>query len=98
VRVARLAAEQHGVVSTAQLLERGLPRTAISVRVRNGRLHPIHRGVYAVGHPALTLKARFMAAVLAGGPGAALAYRSAGAEWACMDSDDDLYLIEVTVP
>ena len=98
VRVARLAAEQHGVVSAAQLLERGLPRTAIQVRVRNGRLHPVHRGVYAVGHRALTLKGRFMAAVLAGGAGAALGYRSAGAEWECVEWDDDYYLIEVVIP
>ena len=93
-----LAAQQHGVVSATQLLERGLPRTAIQVRLRNGRLHPIHRGVYAVGHGALTLKARFMAAVLAGGPGAALGYRSAGAEWECMEWIDDLYLVEVVIP
>jgi predicted transcriptional regulator of viral defense system len=98
VLVARLAAEQHGVVSAPQLLERGLSRTAIDVRLRKGRLHPVHHGVYVVGHPALTLKARFMAAVLACGPGAALGYRSAGAEWECMDWDDDRYLIEVTIP
>jgi very-short-patch-repair endonuclease len=93
-----LAADQHGVVSAAQLLQRGLTRKAILVRARNGRLHAVHRGVYAVGHDALTLKGRFMAAVLAGGSGAALGYRSAGAEWECMDWIDDLYLVEVVIP
>ncbi|MGI8920120.1 MAG: hypothetical protein ACR2HD_00370 [Solirubrobacteraceae bacterium] len=47
-------------------------------RVRAGRLHPIHRGVYAVGHSRLTLRGRWMAAVLACGPGAALSHRDAG--------------------
>ena len=39
------AIEQHGVVCAAQLLALGLSRTAIAVRVRNGSLHPVHRGV-----------------------------------------------------
>ena len=37
---------------------------------RNGRLHPIHRGVYAVGHANLPLEGCFLAAVKACGPGA----------------------------
>jgi len=76
-----LAAEQHGVVSTRQLAAAGLTRTAIQVRVANGRLHPIHHGVYAVGHAAISLNGRFMAAVLACGPGAFLSHHSCGALW-----------------
>lgn len=38
-------------------------------------------GVYAVGWPALNQKRRWMAAVLAGGKGAALSHRSAAALW-----------------
>lgn len=38
-------------------------------------------GVYAVGWPALNQKRRWMAAVLAGGDGAALSHRSAAALW-----------------
>lgn len=38
-------------------------------------------GVYAVGWPALNQKRRWMAAVLAGGEGAALSHRSAAALW-----------------
>jgi hypothetical protein len=85
------------MVSAAQLLELGLQRTAIQVRVRNGRLHPVHRGVYAVGHGALTLQGRFMAAVLACGPSAVLGYRSASAHWTFM-AWEDVYLVEVIIP
>ena len=48
---------------------------------RRGPLHPIHRGVYAVGHRAADDRGRWMAAVLASGPGAALSHRSAGELW-----------------
>ena len=44
-----------------------------------GRLHLIHRGVYALGRADLPPRGRWMAAVLACGPGAALSYASAAA-------------------
>jgi very-short-patch-repair endonuclease len=49
--------------------------------VETGRLHPVHRGVYAVGHPLLRREGHWMAAVLAGGPGAVASHRLAGAVW-----------------
>jgi very-short-patch-repair endonuclease len=72
-----LAARQHGVVKRGQLLELGLGPQGIKHRVRKGRLHPVHRGVYAVGRPELTRQGRWMAAVLSCGPGAALSHASA---------------------
>lgn len=74
------------MVSHAQLLAGGLGRGAIELRLRNGRLHPYHRGVYAVGHTRLTPRARLWAAVLAcGGPGASLlGFRGAAAPWDLM--------------
>lgn len=81
VRLAALAARQHGVVSTAQLMALGLGRGAIAFRVRRGRLHRLHRGIFAVGHPRLTKQGRWMAAVLAAGPGAVLSHRDAAALW-----------------
>ena len=48
--IAALAGRQHGVVGRAQLLAAGIGPRAIERRVRSGRLHPLHRGVYAVGH------------------------------------------------
>jgi hypothetical protein len=77
VRVARLAAEQWGVVSLDELRECGLTRQAVRVRAGNGRLHRIHCGVYAVGHVALPLEGRFLAALKACGPGAVLSHFSA---------------------
>jgi hypothetical protein len=79
--VARVAARQHGVVSYAQLETAGLDKSAVARRVRAGRLHRVHRGVYAVGHAALSREATWMAAVLACGCGAAVSHRSAAVLW-----------------
>jgi hypothetical protein len=81
--VAGLAERQEGAVSTAQLYAAGLGRGGIQWRVHRGRLHPFHRGVYAVGHPRLTWRGRLWASVLAcGGPDAAvISHRSAAAVW-----------------
>jgi hypothetical protein len=47
--------------------------------VRAGKLFVVHRGVYAVGHPALSDPGRLRAALMAGGPTAAISHRSAAA-------------------
>ena len=65
--IARVAERQHGVVSIGQLCAAGISEDAVFGRVRAGRLHRIHRGVYAVGHAAPSSGARWMAAVLACG-------------------------------
>ena len=79
--IAALAATQHGVVAFAQLVALGLSRQSIGRRVRAGRLHRVHQGVYAVGHKRLTQRGRWVAAVLAGGDAAVLSHRSAAALW-----------------
>src|SRR5215213_916224 len=76
-RIAELALEQWGPISIDQLRELGLSARAVARRCAKGSLHQIHAGVYAVGHPLLTEKGRWMAAVLAGGPGALLSHRDA---------------------
>jgi very-short-patch-repair endonuclease len=78
VFVALRAAEQEGVIATWQLREIGLSKGAIQVRVRNGHLHRVYIGVYAVGHPAISLNGRLLGAVLACGETAALTHYSAG--------------------
>jgi very-short-patch-repair endonuclease len=80
-RIAWIAKRQHGVVSQAQLVDVGLGRNGISKRVRAGRLHRLHRGVYAVGHRAPSLEREWMAAVLACGGRAVLSHWSAAWLW-----------------
>jgi very-short-patch-repair endonuclease/predicted transcriptional regulator of viral defense system len=77
----RLAQAQHQVIAARQLLALGYTEAAIRHRVATGRLWPLMRGVYAVGPPRGTGEQRWMAAVLAAGPGAALSHRSAAALW-----------------
>ena len=78
-----IAARQHGVVTAAAASTTvGLGTSAISrSALKRGRLHRIHRGVYAVGHRGLSLHGRFMAAVLACGEGAVLSHVSAAVLW-----------------
>jgi hypothetical protein len=91
-----LAERQHGVVALGQLQFLGLGRAAVAKRARTGRLHRIHRGVYAVRHPHLTARGRWMAATLAYGPTALLSHRSAAALWGIHDGGGAK--IDVTLP
>jgi very-short-patch-repair endonuclease len=79
--LAELAARQHGAVARWQLLALGFDARAISYRLKVGRLHLLHRGVYAVGHRPPSPLTTAMAAVLACGRDAALSHRSAAALW-----------------
>jgi hypothetical protein len=76
-----LAFRQHGVVARRQLIEVGLLPGAVDRRLAAGRLLPLYRGVYALGHKALSMKGRWMAAVLACGTEAVLSHRDAAALW-----------------
>ena len=78
--VADLATLQHGVVSLAQLRAAGVSDDSVVRRVRAGRLHRVHRGVYAVGHRRLGERGHLWAAVLAV-PGGVLSHRTAAAVW-----------------
>jgi very-short-patch-repair endonuclease len=69
--LAELAQWQHGVVSARQLAELGFPSRTITRWEKDGKLHRLHRGVYAVGHEALSWDGRCMAAVLANEPAVA---------------------------
>ncbi len=79
--IARIAAGQFGVISLAQLLGLGLTYSQIEYRVRLGRLHRLHRGVYAVGHPSVVAHGRLFAALLTCGPESFLSRRTAAAVW-----------------
>jgi very-short-patch-repair endonuclease len=99
--VAEIAGRQHGVLAAGQLRRAGISDDAIRARVLAGRLHRIHRGVYAAGHSALSPEGRCFAAVLAvgGGPSgrgrsvfsywrAAVSHRSAASLWGLLPMMD----------
>jgi very-short-patch-repair endonuclease len=67
------------VVARRQLLELGLGENQIEHRLAIGRLHLLHKGVYAVGHKMISRHGWWMAAVLASGPDALLSHWSAAA-------------------
>jgi very-short-patch-repair endonuclease len=92
--IGALAERQHGVVARAQLSELGLGARAIDHRIEVGRLRAVHRGVYTVGHRLLTKHGRWMAGVLACGPGAVLSHRAAAALWGIRGG----VKVEVTIP
>ena len=77
--IAAVASRQDGVISHPELVDLGLTAEQIRRRVETGRLIRLHRGVYAVGHTALTTRAKARAAVMACGPRAVLSHQSAAA-------------------
>lgn len=83
-------------MALAQLVALGVDRHAVSRRVADGRLRPLHRGVYAVGPGPLTPQGTWMAAVLACGLDAVLSHRDAAALWDLRPSHRSS--VDVTVP
>jgi very-short-patch-repair endonuclease len=94
--ISRVAERQGGVVARPQLVELGLSPQAIDRRVQMGRLHPMHRGVYAVGHRRVAANGRRWAAILALGGGAVVSHGTAAAAWSLRKSASRV--IHVTVP
>lgn len=78
-RLAEIAANQHGLATTTQITALGVPARTLRDWAAAGRLHRVHRGVYAVGHRPLTPHARWLAAVLACGTASWLSHRSSAA-------------------
>ena len=64
-----------------QLTWAGFSSSTISRRVREGWLHGVHRGVYALGHTDLSEKGRLMAAALAYRDRAVVSHSSAAYLW-----------------
>ena len=93
--IAAIADRQHGVIARRQLARLGLEEGAIEHRLNRGRLHRIHRGVYAVGHRPRTSAAAWMAAVLIADD-AVLSHRSAAALWGIRR--DERPAVDITVP
>jgi len=91
-----LARRHHGVVTRRQLLALGLHPHAIFHRVKTGRLHPVARGVYAVGRPELSRHGRWTAAVMSCGAEAVLSHQSAAVLWGFRAREG--LRIDVTIP
>src|SRR5882724_5860971 len=79
--IGEIAQRQHGLVARWQLSLAGIGVDAVEGRIRRGVLLRVHQGVYALGYRAVTVEARWMAAVLSCGPGAVLSHRTAGQLW-----------------
>jgi predicted transcriptional regulator of viral defense system len=92
----RLAERQFGVISRRQLLDCGLSGTMIARWVRADRLHRVHPHVYALGHAALSLDGRLVAAVLYGGDQAVLSHTTAAWVWLLVNTEPNR--IHLTAP
>ena len=73
-------------MSRPQLLGLGVSDSAIAWWARSGALQRVHTGVYAVGFRPLVRETRWMAAVLACGPNAALSHLDAAVLWEIHDA------------
>jgi Transcriptional regulator, AbiEi antitoxin len=93
--ISGIAGGQDGVISTEQLTRLGLTKDDIRRRVLKGWLHPLHRGVYAVGHRNLTSRGFLRAALLTCGPTGFLDGRTAAADYGLRAQN--FKAIEVTV-
>jgi Transcriptional regulator, AbiEi antitoxin/Protein of unknown function (DUF559) len=94
--LADLADEQSGLASLAQVEDRGLGARGASHRAASGRLHRVHRGVYAVGHRSIGRAGALRAAVLACGEGAVVSHGTAAAMWGLWNRWP--VLVDVIVP
>ena len=95
--VRAIAREQAGIVSRAQLLSAGVSRSSIDRALCAGRLHRVHRGVYAAVAPELlTEEGHLVAALLAAGDGALLSHGTAAWRWRIIPAPPSM--IELAVP
>jgi len=84
--VGALARRQHGIVSRPQLRALGFRPGAIDRAIAQGRLYPLFRGAFGVGHPPQGRNAKLVAAVLACGEGSVISHGTAAALlglWRC---------------
>ncbi|HEY5428259.1 MAG TPA: DUF559 domain-containing protein, partial [Solirubrobacteraceae bacterium] len=93
--IAAAAGTQAGMITRRELFDLGVTPAMVDNAVARGRLIPVHRGVYAVGHSSLPPLAPVMAAVLAVGQGALVSHWSAAALWGLAPAADGE--IDVTV-
>ncbi len=94
--MAWVAQRQLGLVTTEQLEAAGIGRGAIAARRGRNLLHPLHRGVYLVGHATRAPGTTALAAVLACRPKAFVSHSSAAVLWGLADTEPQD--VNLTVP
>ncbi len=77
-RVGAIAASRIRGSRARSLRAAGVDDDRIRRWVRDGRLYRVHRGVYAIGRPAPSVRGDYMGALLACGEGAVLSHHACG--------------------
>lgn len=94
-RVVTVAASQWGVIHHRQLLRCGLSSTTVRRLVQAGHLHRLYRAVYAVGHPAVPVEGRHVAALFCTGDGATLSHETALWWWGLAENPPPVIHVSV---
>lgn len=94
IAVSRLAASQHGAIGTSQLTKLGINDSTIASWIGIGWLRRIQPRVVTVAGSPDTFEQRLAAALLAGGPEAAVSHRAAAKLWGLVDDAP----LEIVVP
>jgi very-short-patch-repair endonuclease len=84
------------VISQQQLRAAGMTDREVARAVQAGRLHRVHRGAYALGHPKVNEKGRLLAATLACGKASFISHRSAATLLGLLDKGP--VVIDVIAP
>jgi predicted transcriptional regulator of viral defense system len=91
-----MARDQAGIVARAQLRAAGVDGSVIGRALRAGRLHSIHRGIYATVAPELlTEEGHLVAALLAAGDGALLSHGTAAWRWRIIPAPPSMITLAV---
>ncbi len=94
--IARISSKQKRLIKGEQLRGCGLSQRTIADRTANGRLHRIHRGVFALHPPPFDRKQLLLAAVLACGIESAVSHLCAAGLLTLVDIHPAV--IDITVP
>lgn len=84
------------MIGALQLRDCGVSKSTASRWHAEGKLHRIHRGVYALGHRSIPIEGRMVAALIVVGPEAVLSHATAAWWWGLIEREPDR--IELTNP
>jgi very-short-patch-repair endonuclease len=84
------------VIGAVQLRDCGVSKSTVCRWNAEGKLHRLHRGVYAMGHRSVPIEGRMVAGLIAVGPDAVLSHATAAWWWGLIDTEP--VRIELTNP